>query len=53
MLGIIKGLVLLVIGLALFLTGVNSGFMDMGRIIGMQLAVNTTTIGGLCADCLW
>ncbi|NLC41303.1 MAG: DUF1538 domain-containing protein [Erysipelothrix sp.] len=38
MLGIIKGLVLLVIGLALFLTGVNSGFMDMGRIIGMQLA---------------
>ena len=30
--GIIKGLVFTLIGLTLFLTGVNSGFMDMGRI---------------------
>ncbi|NLC44206.1 MAG: DUF1538 domain-containing protein, partial [Clostridiales bacterium] len=36
--GIIKGLVFTLIGLTLFLTGVNSGFMDMGRIIGMELA---------------
>ncbi len=37
-LGIIKGLALTLLGLALFLTAVNSGFMDMGRIIGMELA---------------
>lgn len=37
-LGIIKGLVLTLLGLVIFLTAVNSGFMDMGRIIGMQLA---------------
>lgn len=36
--GIIKGLVLTLLGLVLFLTGVNSGFMDMGRIIGMEIA---------------
>lgn len=36
--GIIKGLFLTLLGLALFLTAVNSGFMDMGRIIGMELA---------------
>lgn len=36
--GIIKGLVVALIGLALFLTAVNSGFMDMGRVIGMELA---------------
>lgn len=36
--GIIYGLTLTLLGLVLFLTGVNSGFMDMGRIIGMELA---------------
>lgn len=36
--GIIFGLTLTLLGLVLFLTGVNSGFMDMGRIIGMELA---------------
>jgi hypothetical protein len=36
--GIIKGLVFTLLGLTLFLTAVNSGFMDMGRIIGMELA---------------
>ncbi len=36
--GIIKGLSLTLLGLAIFLTAVNSGFMDMGRIIGMELA---------------
>lgn len=35
---IIKGLILTLLGLVLFLTGVNSGFMDMGRLIGMQMA---------------
>lgn len=34
---IIKGLVFTLLGLAIFLTAVNSGFMDMGRIIGMEL----------------
>ena len=38
LLGIIKGLALTLLGLAFFLTAVNSGFMDMGRIIGMELA---------------
>ncbi len=42
--GIIKGLTLTLIGLTLFLTGVNSGFMDMGRIIGMELAGMTPWI---------
>ena len=36
--GIIKGLALTLLGLVLFLTGVFSGFMDMGRIIGMGIA---------------
>lgn len=36
--GIIKGLIFTLLGLTLFLTAVNSGFMDMGRIIGMELA---------------
>jgi len=36
--GIIKGLAFALLGLAVFLTAVNSGFMDMGRIIGMELA---------------
>ncbi len=35
---IIKGLLLTLVGLILFLTAVTSGFMDMGRIIGMGLA---------------
>lgn len=38
LLGIVTGLVITLLGLALFLAGVNSGFMDMGRIIGMQFA---------------
>jgi nitrogen regulatory protein PII len=37
-LGIVKGLALTLVGLVIFLTAVNSGFMDMGRILGMQLA---------------
>jgi hypothetical protein len=36
--GILKGLSATLIGLTMFLTAVNSGFMDMGRVIGMQLA---------------
>lgn len=36
--GIVKGLIFTLFGLVLFLTGVNSGFMDMGRIMGMELA---------------
>jgi nitrogen regulatory protein PII len=36
--GIIKGLTLTLLGLVCFLTAVNSGFMDMGRIIGMEIA---------------
>jgi hypothetical protein len=36
--GIIRGLVLVLLGLVLFLTAVNSGFMDMGRILGMEIA---------------
>lgn len=35
---IIKGLVYIVLGLTLFLTGVYSGFLDMGRIIGQSIA---------------
>ena len=35
---IIKGLVLTLTGLVLFLTAVHSGFLGMGRIIGMQIA---------------
>lgn len=35
---VIKGLLFTLLGLTLFLTAVESGFMDMGRIIGMELA---------------
>jgi hypothetical protein len=35
---VIKGLFFTLLGLTLFLTAVNSGFMDMGRILGMELA---------------
>lgn len=35
---IVLGLLLTLIGLILFLTGVNSGFMEMGRVIGVQVA---------------
>ncbi len=35
---IVKGLIFILLGLTLFLTAVNSGFMDMGRIMGMGLA---------------
>lgn len=38
LLTIIKGLAFVLLGLCIFLTAVNSGFMDMGRIIGMELA---------------
>lgn len=37
LLEIIKGLVFTLLGLTVFLTAVNSGFMDMGRVIGMEL----------------
>ena len=33
-----KGLVYTFIGLVLFLTGVNAGFMDVGSIVGHDLA---------------
>ena len=36
--GILKGLFFTLLGLTIFLTAVNSGFMDMGRILGMELA---------------
>lgn len=38
MISIFRGLIYLLLGLNLFLAGVNSGFMDMGRLIGMELA---------------
>lgn len=38
LLGILKGLLFILLGLTFFLTAVNSGFMDMGRIMGMGLA---------------
>ncbi len=38
LLGIIRGLAFVLLGLCIFLTAVSSGFMDMGRIIGMELA---------------
>ena len=37
---ILKGLLYTCIGLVLFLTGVNAGFMNVGRIIGQNLATN-------------
>lgn len=43
-LGIIKGLLLVLIGLVLFLSGVHAGFMDMGRVIGMQIASMDTRL---------
>lgn len=36
--GIIKGLTFTLLGLVIFLTAVNSGFMDMGRVLGMEIA---------------
>ncbi|MCK9547070.1 MAG: DUF1538 domain-containing protein [Sphaerochaeta sp.] len=38
LLSVIGGLLLTLSGLVLFLTGVHSGFLDMGRVIGMQVA---------------
>lgn len=38
LLGIVKGLFFTLVGLTIFLTAVNSGFMDMGRILGMEIA---------------
>jgi hypothetical protein len=35
---IIKGLIFTLVGLVIFLTAVNSGFMDMGRVLGMEIA---------------
>ncbi|NLX64749.1 MAG: DUF1538 domain-containing protein [Clostridiaceae bacterium] len=35
--GITGGLLITLLGLAVFLTAVNSGFMDMGRIIGIEI----------------
>jgi len=35
---ILKGLIYTFIGLVLFLTGVNAGFMDVGSIVGYELA---------------
>lgn len=35
---IVKGLIYTYVGLVLFLTGVNAGFMDVGKIIGMTIA---------------
>lgn len=37
---IIKGLIYTILGLAIFLTGVNGGFMEMGRVMGMELSSN-------------
>lgn len=36
--GIVRGLVYTLIGLTLFLVGANTGFMDMGRVLGTNLA---------------
>jgi len=38
LLEIAKGLVLTLVGLVCFLTAANAGFMDIGRIIGMEIA---------------
>lgn len=37
---IVKGLIYTLLGLTLFLTGVYSGFLDMGQIIGRSIAQN-------------
>lgn len=42
--GIVKGLFLVLIGLVLFLDGVHAGFMDMGRELGMQIASMDTRL---------
>ena len=36
--GVVRGLVYTLIGLTLFLVGANTGFMDMGRVLGTNLA---------------
>ena len=41
---ILIGLGLTLLGLILFLTAVNSGFMDMGRILGMEIAARDTKL---------
>lgn len=41
---ILIGLGLTLAGLILFLTAVNSGFMDMGRILGMKIAAENTKL---------
>ncbi|HZJ86953.1 MAG TPA: DUF1538 domain-containing protein, partial [Erysipelothrix sp.] len=41
---IIIGIFLTMLGLILFLTAVNSGFMDMGRMLGMKIASLDTRI---------
>ncbi len=47
-LGIVKGLLFTLLGLVIFLTAVNSGFMDMGRILGMEIAkMNTLLLIGI------
>lgn len=38
---IAKGLVLTLVGLVCFLTAANAGFMDIGRIIGMEIAATS------------
>ncbi len=47
---IIKGIVYTLVGLVIFLTGVNAGFMDVGSVLGYEIARNssmmiTVTIG--------
>lgn len=41
---ILVGLVLTVLGLGLFLGGVNGGFMEMGFILGMEIAENYASV---------
>ncbi|MGI6643437.1 MAG: DUF1538 family protein [Bacillota bacterium] len=38
LLEIVRGLILTLVGFVVFLASVNSGFMDMGRIMGMEIA---------------
>lgn len=44
LLPIIKGLLLTLFGLVIFLDGVNAGFLETGRIIGMQIAAMDTRL---------
>lgn len=37
---IVKGTIYAILGLTIFLTGINEGFMDMGRYLGSELAAN-------------